>query len=875
MCLGDVIHWLVDLDLSIPPNEQVKACGRCRNHAAHNFRLIEAIPHASGAEPIAIYGAWKAKQPPAPPRKVVELWGEYRVDPDNFVPAVTKVLDIVHSAGPKLRWSVKLAGWDQTPVTNMSSKEITLPNYFQSPHALGRTHEEILDAMTGAAMHEAGHAAYDTAETIIESQRRLRHRPDESPYASSMCLNVVCDYNLERKVLERYPAFRHYFTECHRWSVRDSLPNLVKALADPDAEDKLVVRLGVLVWEMLGPGDLERAGATLTPKLQWITRKCFDILKYAYTRGYLNTEPGKLRTSRALYELIKIANPVGAPPNVVQVPQPPLPPGPPVTCGFPGQPSQNQQGQPGGQQGQPGDPDEDDDDAQQPGQGGWTQAQQNPEDYDDWDPDAANDELDRLQAEQDAEDADNDGSGTSDSDGDQDDRGSTDRDTDAGNTEDAAEDQEGSDQGSGGDQEKEGSQGSGDQGVAPTLPGTDPGEDGSQDGDGQPGSDSSTESSDTPPEDSQGQGHLAGDPDQPGNPDNTDAEDGDARSLTPSSGSSQGGKSGSEIPDPFDGSGDLKDDPNKRKNSSRDALDDLATENKGKDQIQQNRWDAGDIRDQSFDAAHRNQIEKLQKVPAIIPGQFPEGEEHLWPIAHQYRTKRLSPVISRLKKILRFRNVDHGGQLTGRRSGTLTRRHVNRLATLGSDKVFHSKRPDATPKVRIGLVVDESESMRGPRDEAAKDATTALQQALHGIKGVKLWVWGYSMSSSYRGLQRQHGPTMRLYVDPFHKSDPTSLETSSMFGGTPTGECMDYAADQIMKGSTPDEKKVIFVITDGEAGGYVSTGTAVRKWWGKVTFVHIGIGQTQDPAIPFYVGPVTNIAILPDLLSESVSDILH
>ena len=900
-CLGKVIHWLVDLDLNLDPNEQVDACGRCRNHAANNFRLIEQLPHASGEEPITTYRRWFATQPPAPKKTVQSLWGDYRVDPDNFVPAVTKVLDIVHSSGPKVRWAVKLGAWNQVPMTNLAAKEIILPNYFDSPNALGRTHEEVLDAMTGAAMHEAGHAAYDSAATIIEAQRRLRYHPGESAWASSVCLNVVADYNLERKVIERYPAFRHYFTECHRWSVRDSLPQIVKELQSDGAEDRLNVRIAVLVWEMLGPGDLERAGATLTPKLTWIIKKCFDVLKYAYTKGLLNTEEGKLKTARALYELIKVVNPVGAPPSIVcGIPQPPQGgqnQGP--TIGGSQQPG-GQQGQPGGS---PGDPSDDSDDSQ-PGGTPSDDFEDGPDDFgegDDEDDDVSDAEGDEPSG-QSAHTSGTPGGTGQGPDGDQDE--DQEEDEEDGNG-DGAKDSEvpGRDADSGSD----GEAGEGVSGEGPEDPDSDGSEEtgsGQADGDGA-GSDSDrdgdpdgqgSEGSDTEAEDQGQEGQAAESDhdgpvqksDKPGIADNTGPEDeeaGDPGSVS-SGPSDRGGKSGSEKgqdpkDDPFTGAGDLKDDPTRRKNAKKDALDDLSEQNKGQAEVDKDPYQAPLITpDNNFNPTHRNASEQLATPPPVNhrkagKGDYDYSSYEIW---HTNRVRTLAPVIGRLKKILRFRNADWGGRQTGRRSGTLTRRHVSRLAAMGSDKVFHKKQPDATPKVRIALLVDESESMNAESHgvslaSGAKNAATALTQALHGIRGVKLWCWGYSMHKNY--ASGRYEPSIRAYVDPFHQADPITIEAPIMSGGTPTGEAMNYAAEVLTKGSAPDEKKVVFVITDGEAGGVISTGSTVRKWTGKVTFVHIGLGNTVDPAIPFYIGPVTDITLLPDLLSESVSEILR
>lgn len=869
-CLSPVDQWLVDLDIDIAPNLKANCCAKCVAHAVNNLDLINNIPQASGAQPQDVYKAYLAKRPPPPKKSVVSLWGPYRVDPDNFVPAVTKVLDIVHNQGPKVRWAVKLAPWQQVPMTSLSSKEIILPNYFASPNALGRTHQEILDAMTGAAMHEAGHAAYDKAATILEAQKRIKAGPGEYTWASATCLNIVCDYNLERKVIERYPAFRHYFTECHRWTVQDTLPELVKALQDTDAEDKMNIRLMVVVWEMLGPGDLEHAGAVLSPKLKFITQKCFNILKYAYTKGLLNTEPGKLKTARAIYELVRVVTPVGYQPPMIPVPmppsqqgqQPPQPgdPGDPQgVSGFPGQP------QPG--QGQPSD-------IQQPSTLPPSTTPQDPASSD-------QDGLDEPEESEDA-DSDDDSDGTGES--------GTGADS-TGTSGEASEDQGDDEEASGGpeesDQRSSEAEGQGDSEADDDGTGTDPGSDGDASGESDPGHAGAEAEAASEDQGAQNNNDRSA-PDKPGTADNTGPEDDDAGESSVGSGpSTRGGKSGSEekvdpANDPFTGMGDMQDDPTRRKNAKKDALDDLEEQNQGQPQI--NELHEQDLtNDPTFDKDHRNRSDQLGQPPAIDTKNIDKAsaESYFGP-AHANRVKELSPVISRLKKVLRFRNVDWGGKQTGRRAGTLTRRHVSRLSTLGSDKVFHTTQPDQTPKVRIGLLIDESQSMQDHDGNGlqyyigAKNAATALTGALHGIRGVKLWSWGFADLSNhnYPRSGSRHTPTMRQYVDPSNNVSPATIEVNPMFGGTPTGECMDYAAEVITKNATPDEKIVIFIITDGEAGGVMSTATAVRKWWGKVTFVHIGLGTTVDPEIPFYIGPVTDIAILPDLLSESVSEIL-
>jgi len=860
-CLRPTIKWLVDLDTTIDPNQVATVCQKCFNHSGNNQTLINNIPQASGSQAIDVYRAFMAKRPARAKMPVQSLWGPYRIDPDNFIPAVTKVLDIVHSAGPKLRWAVKLGAWHQVPMTNLGSKEIILPNYFESPNALGRTHQEILDAMTGAAMHEAGHAAYDKAQTMVDAQRRISQTPGSNGWAVAMCLNIVCDYNLERRVLERYPAFRHYFTECHRWSVLDSLPTLVKALTEDGAEDKINVRLAVLVWEMLGPGDLEAAGGVISHKLKWITQKCFSILKYGYQKGLLNTEAGKIKTSRVLYELIRVINPVGYKPEVVVLPPgttPPVPPTPP-------QPNQPQPDIIYVQEGSKG--------------------QSLPDDIDLPDMPPTNSESeDEPEDSDDVSDAEGQEESAGES-GDPGDPGDDGADGADSGTDEGPESQESS---SGpGDEETSDTEGSGTGESDEPGTGSSAGEDRTADGAGPDtdGDDSGDDEEEVTEEEAAGDdGHDYGDRDA-GQADNTGLEGEDAGTPGPvgqTTGPAKGGKSGSESQadpglDPFTGKSDLEDDPTRRSNAKKDALDDLSEEQHGQPTLKETGFpDPLTEQDGSFQRSHRQEAEQAANTPPLSIQTVPDYQVQDNRDQHAERIRQLAPVINRLKKILRFRNADWGGQQTGRRSGILTRRHVNRLSTLGSDKVFHKTMPDQTPKVRIALLVDESDSMSGSYDIAAKNAATALIQALHGIRGVKLWCWGYSLNKNpnYNYGSQHTVPTLRPYTDPFHQANPVGIEIVAMHGGTPTGEAMDHAAEVLLKGAMPDEKKVVFIITDGEAGGYVSTATAVRKHWGKVTFVHIGIGNTVDKDIPFYVGPVTDIDLLPDLLSESASEIL-
>ena len=855
-CANTVKDWLIDLDVDLDPDAEAMVCRPCSDDIYSQIKNMNSLnvfgaagqihqpkwqaedlyarfrqqgvtfdPMSSnlGMAQIAqdAYRAWLDAQPKiARSRTAGHVFGNYHIDTTNFVKAIGRILDVVHSTGPKLPWSIKLGAPEMVPQTNLAAKIITLPNYFASSQALGQPHEFVLDTLIGTALHEAGHAAYDQAQTIAKIGNQAIPNKGESAWGLQLALNIVCDYNLERKVLERYPGFKQYFDISVAWSVKTSLPTLVKALEKPFAEDRVDTRLMVMCWAMLCPGELTKSGAKITDKLVFIVDKCFQILKYAYGKGMLNNEPGKLATARALYELIRTTTPAGYQPKIGSNSQGTGQPDD-TTCGFP---------QPGGQGGQ----NDDGGVSQRPGRPGGANGASQGADGDDGGghprPDA------------------------------------------------------GADAGSGA--------------------GADP--DGDPDGD-RGDADQPTVGSEQAQEEPEAEEAEALEPmPRPLANLNPDAE----------KTAGAGGVSGTGMPeaeaeppqlfdDPWTGESDLVDRKEGRKTIS--PLSDFQAPDEEGEAIDERLETRDELRfdnpDRMAEFDHRRSSEGIDNSQKPLFLKPPASAPYWLPTKHRERQKTVAPTVTELKRILRIRNADIGGKNTGRRSGVLTRRHVNRLSSLGQPNVFHQPLPDGRPSVRFALLIDESSSMHwgaGMRgkipSESARDAATALADALTGIRGVKLWVWGFSMDkattvghnvefenpedknqglgSTGRKTGAQNQPILRPYLTPKQKNDLTQIELPSMSGGTPTGEAMDWAATTLLKGAKPEEKKIVLVLTDGEAGGYMDTDIPIRKYWGKVDFIHIGIGGTQDPHFKYFVGPVADVAELPKALAGIAKEVL-
>src|SRR5690606_41717308 len=67
----------------------------------------------------------------------------------------------------------------------------------------------------------------------------------------------------------------------------------------------------------------------------------------------------------------------------------------------------------------------------------------------------------------------------------------------------------------------------------------------------------------------------------------------------------------------------------------------------------------------------------------------------------------------------------------------------------GDPRILARTKINAQPKVHFGILVDESGSMRWsanskPRSQIARESAILLANAVAGIKGVKLSVWGHT-----------------------------------------------------------------------------------------------------------------------------------
>ena len=129
-------------------------------------------------------------------------------------------------------------------------------------------------------------------------------------------------------------------------------------------------------------------------------------------------------------------------------------------------------------------------------------------------------------------------------------------------------------------------------------------------------------------------------------------------------------------------------------------------------------------------------------------------------------------------------------------------------------QVYYRRGQVKTNKVSIGVLVDESGSMWGAREEAARDAAILLNEAFGNIPGIDLFIYGHSAD------EKDIGSTdIRVYREPGFNNYYALSEIQARSENR-DGIAILETATRIRKFT--ENQCILFVISDGEpsASGY-------------------------------------------------------
>jgi uncharacterized protein with von Willebrand factor type A (vWA) domain len=175
--------------------------------------------------------------------------------------------------------------------------------------------------------------------------------------------------------------------------------------------------------------------------------------------------------------------------------------------------------------------------------------------------------------------------------------------------------------------------------------------------------------------------------------------------------------------------------------------------------------------------------------------------------------------IERVKNALQFQSGKRTAENFGLRSGDLDEGSLHKLG-YDCDNIWSQKTISKLPDVAVGILVDQSGSMSGPKIESARTMCIILAEALKKIAGVRLYVYGHTANMG--------GTDLMIY----EHYTPTNSDITNLGGIAAHCNNYDgYAIKDVAKRLALDtaKKKYLFVIADGLPSGHGYGGETAEK----------------------------------------------
>jgi hypothetical protein len=235
----------------------------------------------------------------------------------------------------------------------------------------------------------------------------------------------------------------------------------------------------------------------------------------------------------------------------------------------------------------------------------------------------------------------------------------------------------------------------------------------------------------------------------------------------------------------------------------------LDEKNEQEKQKQQQEQDAKDGKGKGQDSKKEKEINDKIKKNAKKKGGYGTQEERTQPpLNYKKAYDRIKPTISgyitRYRRILKDNAFD---RLEGRfRTGKLTKKRLYK-ASLNEDKLFQRKSERNNKNYVFSIMIDDSGSMEGSKQQGATNALVHMSEILNSCKVP--YEIGY-FADDYLIAKELHEPLDRVKVG-FKASQ------SDIGGGTELRAPLKYMIKSLSDHKSPN--KIGIVLTDGDVGG--------------------------------------------------------
>ena len=242
------------------------------------------------------------------------------------------------------------------------------------------------------------------------------------------------------------------------------------------------------------------------------------------------------------------------------------------------------------------------------------------------------------------------------------------------------------------------------------------------------------------------------------------------------------------------------------------------------------------------------------------------------PANYKSDLKVVQRYIPSISKIIKGHSLDYKLIHRSMRSGVLD---TNKLveAVQGVPTVYLREGKVKTDKTVVCLLIDESGSMYGSKEIAARQTAVLLRESLKNNPLIDLYIYGHSADDLYDGCTELY-----VYQEPGKKTDNYSLGSSKAKRENRDGIAIREVVDRVRRKT--EHQVLLFVISDGQPSasdyrgiyGVTDTKEAVKYAEQKgFTPIQICIEQSYDPASMFkHFVVLTNISNLASDLGKVV-----
>ncbi|WP_137887451.1 VWA domain-containing protein [Pseudomonas sp. 2FE] len=231
--------------------------------------------------------------------------------------------------------------------------------------------------------------------------------------------------------------------------------------------------------------------------------------------------------------------------------------------------------------------------------------------------------------------------------------------------------------------------------------------------------------------------------------------------------------------------------------------------------------------------------ERIERPPFVLGGRSSNRSDTASARRAQLGIEQSSGLRQSLNGLLQAQ-VDCRVRL--KRSGK--RIDTGRIAMLkgGETRVFRSKARAERQSAAIQILLDKSGSMKDSMDQAE----AAVYAVLHALEGISLVTSGAMSFPERKGAGEQQCSLIKSPNERLSRAVNTGGFGSMAEGGTPLAQALWPAAVEVLRAK--GEKKILFVITDGEPSG----GTAPAKEMierceaSGIEVIALGFGSAND-----------------------------